>query len=588
MPFLLLLTPGWPLLLGLMLLIVRSRGLAGPSFSWLWLTAPLPGLFLAVLASGDPADASLSLPWLFLGSLWWVDEVRQVFLLMTSLLWLLAGVYARGYLAPKAASDELSLARLRGFEYLWLLTLAGNLLLLIAEDIPSFYAGFALMTFSGYGLVIHFRSPEALQAGRSYLYLALLGEGFMLAGLLGVAAQAAEPLMSQVPLVLEPDNTSALPLMLCLLLGFGVKAGLPFLHVWLPVAHPVAPTPASAVLSGAMIKAGLLGWWLTLPLGSSSWPELGQLLMVTGLIAALGAAVIGSLQLQAKAVLAYSSISQMGMMTSLLGAGLSDLTLWPLLTPALLLFVAHHGLNKGSLFLAVGIAEKLKTRWFPLLWLALLLPPLALVGWLGSGTLTKTLMKTSLYDEGWQQLAFWLTLAALGTALLMARYLWLLAKMQLSLQSVQAPPLTMLASWLALIPLGLLVPWWLPLPEAGLLSWPEAQGWWDLFWPVVAALSLALVAWALTRSSASWQEYAPPSGDLLVIYQRLGLVLLAGFARCAGGLEKSLGLGLAWIGRLKSLEPRLVRISHLEIAWRREAALIFSFLLVVLAGLLLL
>lgn len=587
MSVLVLLTPGWPLLLLVLLVALRFFGLPRASFGWLWLTAPLPGLLLAVMATGDPADAYLSLPWLLLGSLWWVDEVRQVFLLTTSLLWLLAGIYARGYLGAKAGTDELQLARLRGFEYLWLLTLAGNLLLLIAEDIPSFYAGFAMMTFSGYGLVIHFRSPEALRAGRSYLYLAVLGEGFMLAGLLGTAAQAAEPLMSQIPLILEPDNTSALPLMICLLLGFGVKAGLPLLHVWLPVAHPVAPTPASAVLSGAMIKAGLLGWWLTLPLGSSSWPEVGQVLMLAGLVGALGAAIIGSLQHQAKAVLAYSSISQMGMMTSLVGAGLSDFTLWPLLVPALLLFVAHHGLNKGSLFLAVGIAEKLKTSWAPLLWIALLLPPLALVGWLGSGTLTKTLMKSSLYSEGWQQLAFWLTLAALGTSLLMARYLWLLSKMQQKLQEKQSPGLCMLGSWLLLIPLGLLVPWWLPLPETGLLVWPDQQGWLDLAWPVLAAFTLALAAWALTRKSTAWQKYAPPSGDLLVVYRLVGQGLLAAFSRLATWLENCLLAGVVLLERLKNLEPLLLRISRQEAAWRREAALIFSFLLVLLAGLLL-
>jgi len=588
MSVLLLLTPAWPLLLLVLLVSVRFARVPVASFGWLWLTAPLPGLLLAALATGDPADASLSLPWFLLGSLWWLDEVRQTFLLVTSLLWLLAGFYARGYLAAKAGADALQLARLRSFEYLWLLTLAGNLLLLIAEDIPSFYTGFAMMTFSGYGLVIHFRSPEALRAGRSYLYLAVLGEGFMLAGLLGAGAQAAEPLMSQIPLILEPDNTSALPIMICLLLGFGVKAGLPLLHVWLPVAHPVAPTPASAVLSGAMIKAGLLGWWLTLPLGSSSWPEVGQVLIWVGLVSALGAAVLGSLQLQAKAVLAYSSISQMGMMTSLVGLGLSDFALWPLLVPVLLLFVAHHGLNKGSLFLAVGIAEKLKTPWAPLLWVVFLLPALALVGWLGSGTLTKTLMKSSLYSEGWQQLAFWLTLAALGTSLLMLRYLWLLQKMQHKLEEEQTPSLWMLVSWLLLVPLGLLVPWWLPFPETVVLTWPDQQGWIDLAWPGVAALLVGLVAWALTRKSAAWQNYAPPAGDLLAVYTWLGQKLLAAVALLIHGLEALQQTLLTMFAQLKNLEPWLLRISQQEVAWRREAALIFSFLLVLLSGLLLL
>ncbi|MDR9467481.1 complex I subunit 5 family protein [Marinospirillum sp.] len=588
MPVLLFLTPTWPLLLLALLVALRSAGASRTVFGWLWLTAPLPGLLLAALATGDPADTSLEMPWLLLGSLWWVDEVRQVFLLTTSLLWLFAGIYARGYLGARADSDRLQLARLRSFEYLWLLTLAGNLLLLIAEDIPSFYTGFVVMSFSAYGLVIHFRSPEALRAGRSYLYLAVLGEGFMLAGFLGTAAQVPEPMMSQIPLILEPDNVSALPLMICLLLGFGVKAGLPLLHVWLPVAHSVAPTPASAVLSGAMIKAGLLGWWLTLPLGSSNWPQVGQVLIVAGLVAVLGAALLGSLQSRAKAVLAYSSISQMGMMTSLLGVGLNDLTLWPLLVPALLLFVAHHGLNKGSLFLAVGIAEKLKTRWAPLLWIALLLSPLALVGWLGSGTLTKTLMKSSLYSEGWSQLVFWLTLGLLGTTLLMVRYLWLLQQMQQQLAEKQTPSPWMLASWLLLLPLALLVPWWLPLPESTPLAWPDQKGWIGLAWPVMVAFVLAVMAWALTRKSSRWQNYAPPAGDLLIVYQQAGRSLVAAFERGVGWLQKFSQAGQKLFIGLRKLEPWLLRISQQEIAWRREAALLFSFLLVLLSGLLLL
>jgi len=91
------------------------------------------------------------------------------------------------------------------------------------------------------------------------------------------------------------------------------------LHFWLPLAHPVAPTPASAVLSGAMIKAGLLGWLLTLPLSETALPQWGTLMIMVGALASIGAALIGVCQHQAKAVLAYSSISQMGLITIMVG-----------------------------------------------------------------------------------------------------------------------------------------------------------------------------------------------------------------------------------------------------------------------------
>ena len=64
-------------------------------------------------------------------------------------------------------------------------------------------------------------------------------------------------------------------LLFLLVIGFGIKLGVVPLHFWLPLAHPVAPTPASAVLSGAMIKAGLLGWMRFLPLGEVAMPKWG-------------------------------------------------------------------------------------------------------------------------------------------------------------------------------------------------------------------------------------------------------------------------------------------------------------------------
>ncbi|SFX59820.1 complex I subunit 5 family protein [Marinospirillum alkaliphilum] len=589
---LLLLTPLWPLLLALPLVLrlLQSEPAASQqAFNALWLSAPLPALLLALyLGSGlfeTAANSSqqLLLPGLLLGGHWLVDEVRLVFLLMTSLLWLLAGIYARGYMQGKPAA-------LNAFALLWLLTQSGNLLLILAEDVASFYLGFALMTFAGYGLVIHQRTSEALQAGRIYLVLAVLGEALMLAGLLGTTARSATPTMSQLAITLaEPD--APLWLLTCLLLGFGVKAGLPFLHVWLPLAHPVAPTPASAVLSGAMIKAGLLGWWLVLPLGLTSLPQTGHLLTTAGLLAALAAALIGIMQSRAKSVLAYSSISQMGMITALLGAGLADQHLWPLLVPALLLFVAHHGLNKGSLFLAVGISQHPGRLPLPLLVLLLLLPALALTGLLGSGLMTKWEAKSGLYQLEYTGLINWLTLAAAGTTLLMARYLWLLwqeYKTASQPDQHQSNP-WMLTGWLILLPLGLLVPWWLPLPDQAQLLWPDPQNFLQLALPVMLGSLLALAGgWLIGRFSKDWQSRAIPGGDLVWIYlslqqplQHLGQKLLSALQQAQQQvLQLAHSLSLIW--------PLLLRLTDRESLLRREAALTFALLLVVLAGLLLL
>jgi len=129
----------------------------------------------------------------------------------------------------------------------------------------SFYLFFTLMSLASYGLVVHTRSERACYAGKCYLIFVILGEAALFAALLLVAStcstlsfEAARPLLAQS----EWLDT----ILLLAWIGFGIKVGTIGLHVWLPLAHPVAPPPASAVLFGIMLKAGLLGWPRLLPL----------------------------------------------------------------------------------------------------------------------------------------------------------------------------------------------------------------------------------------------------------------------------------------------------------------------------------
>jgi formate hydrogenlyase subunit 3/multisubunit Na+/H+ antiporter MnhD subunit len=107
-----------------------------------------------------------------------------------------------------------------------------------------------------------------------------------------------------------------------LILGFGLKAGLVPLHVWLPLAHPAAPMPASAVLSGAIVKAGIIGLIRFLPFGESL-PGWGEVLAAMGLFTAFYGVAIGITQANPKTVLAYSSVSQMGVTVAVLGLALA-------------------------------------------------------------------------------------------------------------------------------------------------------------------------------------------------------------------------------------------------------------------------
>ena len=471
-----------PLLVAGLLWFPLSRALGLGLAPW----APLPALLLALIA---PVSLQFDLPWLLLGARLGLDETGRVFLLFTALIWLAAGWFARGWLAH----DE----RRHAFAGFFLLAQAGNLGACLAFDAVSFYGFFALMSFAAYGLVVHDRSPAARHAGRVYLVLALAGEMLILTGLLLVA-----------------DATHMSFAVACLILGFGVKTGLPLLHVSLPLAYAATPAPGAAVLAGAMIKAGLLGWLRFLPLGETALPDAGTGMLLAGLLAIFFGSVIGLTQRQPGALLAYSSISQMGYLAVAVGAGLLAPGLWPLLLPAVILYTVHHALAKSTLFLGLGVLQRRGAT--PGVLLGMALPALALAGApLTSGMLAKNGLKLVLQalPAPWADLLPpLLTVDALGTALLMLRLLWLLQR-----QSAQPDASSR----------GLMAPWLLTLlGVTGLAAWlTPAAGWQTALttpamlaasWPLLAALALALAA-----LHSRLRAPAVPAGDLLQPLERL-------------------------------------------------------------------
>jgi hydrogenase-4 component B len=554
----------WPLLLMLrnpLWLVMEQGALQRPGprpmllDAW-WVTAPVPALLLTLW----PGEVQLHMQGWLLGAQWQLDDSRRPWLLFSAMLWALAGLYARGYLVTEQQAAESgdgdAFRRLLGFAMLWPLTLVGNLLLILAEDIPSFYLGFALMTFAAYGLVVHAGNRDAHLGGRAYLIMAVLGEGMILGGLLWAAGTVQVLTLTELRAGLATAEQGAWMAAL-LWLGFGVKAGVIGLHVWLPLAHPVAPTPASAVLSGVMIKAGLIGWLNTLPLGADGLETLGAVVIVMGLAAALGAAGYGVSQRHPKAVLAYSSVSQMGMITALVGAGMAAPVLWPALLVAVTLFAVHHGLTKGALFLGVGISEHPPRLPAWLLWVLLALPALSLAGAMTSGLATKWAFKELLYEGGHAMLVTWLSMAAVGTTLLMFRALW----RQWQERGVYSIPMAscMPLAWLACVVAAVSVPLWIPLAGEH-PNWPPLDEWPGLLWPASLGLVLAgLVALVTLRANRSWQfarRLMP--GDLWWGYLRL--------VRQALGWLHGLGLALErrgsrWRSRLLEWESRATALA---------------------------
>ena len=546
---LLILVPVFPMLLALGLM----TGLLQRVALRLAPLAALPALFISLVLM---PEITLKLPWLLLGAQMGFDDTARVFLFFCALLWLVAGIYTVGYL-PEPAS--------RSRFFIWfLLAMSGNIGLILAQDLALFYTFFALMSFASYGLVVSERTKDALRAGRIYIILVVVGEVLLFAAFALAAQTTGSIEFDNVRLAVAKSESPDWIIGLTLL-GFGIKAGVIGLHVWLPLAHPVAPTPASAVLSGAMIAAGLLGWLRVLPLGETVLPEWGGVMITAGAVAAFYAALVGLLQSNPKTVLAYSSVSTMGVMTIGVGLGLVSEDGWPFLLSAILIYALHHGLAKGALFLGVDMAATtpVSKGHRRLLMAGLLLPALALAGApLTSGMIAKHLLKVHVSSvmspwSDWLQIL--LPWSAVATSLLMGRFLylvWTRYKLASSTTSgVVSKPGTMWSAWIVLLTAVVLSLWLIPFLELKLSLSMKMMI--SAIWPVALGAGLAVIVWFVTREGRVHVllRHLPrvPPGDFLIFIENwLWPVLKSGLAYALVVLTKGRSLLLTvwnrWYG----------------------------------------
>ncbi len=472
-----LLIPLGPLAALLAVLIGRDRVMP-----WLWL-ACLPALVAAVV----PPQA-LDLSWLWPGAMWHADDlVTRGILGFTALLWAAASIYG-------ITTQQEHPRRLR-FWVFWLLTLCGNLLLIVAQDGASYYVGFTLMSLSAYALVVHQGGPKPRQAGRVYLQLAILGELLIYAALMMRIHEAGNVLTFAQWQAIPVDGLT----LGLLLVGFGLKAGFWPLHVWLPLAHPAAPAAASAVLSGAMIKAGILGIWRFLPEADPLLQSVSGWVVALGLFSAFYGVLVGLAQTQAKSALAYSTVSQVGYLLAILALAWhapEHATLW---ATVLVLYVVHHGFAKGALFLGAGLGKAHRLRFWH--WVLLFIPALALAGLpLTTGSAVKTLLKDAFELTDFAAWLPILTLGSMATALLVLRALWLVFKAQPEADKAPAPPPTLLYSWAGLCLMPLLVPLVWPTMRAAWIDSLTMYASWALLWPLLIAVAFALVSgWVISR-----------------------------------------------------------------------------------------
>jgi formate hydrogenlyase subunit 3/multisubunit Na+/H+ antiporter MnhD subunit len=488
---------------------MRSRIL-----SLLWL-APLPALAAAVLAAGQPP---LMLPGL--GATLALDVPGAILLGVAAVLWIAAGIYAATYLRADPNAGR--------FATWWLLALSGNVGVFMAADIASFYLFFAMGSLSAYGLITHDGSAREVRAGAVYVAFALLGEACVLMGLVLLAAAAPDnSLLIRDAVAALPSSPWRDPALALLIAGFGLKLGLVPLHMWMPLTYTASPIPAAAVLSGAAVKAGVIGFIRFMPFDAAmtGW---GEALAAVGLFSAFYGVAIGLTQANPKTVLAYSSVSQMGLIAAVIGMGLAGGDSNTALAAGFI--AAHHVLVKGALFLAIGVAAATGAS---RLWLVLAPAAVIALGLAGlpltGGALAKAASKAPLGDGVAGDLA---ALAAAGTALLMLHFLKCLAAVARPTNDTPPPPgLTL--PWLGIAPAAVAIPWAL-FPSAmpgGFAEVISIAGLWAALWPIVIGALLAIWLWRRPQTLPQI-----PEGDFG------GLVLNRGLraaTACGAAFERS-------------------------------------------------
>lgn len=313
-------------------------------------------LFLQALFSGFP-EISVEIPYVCgMGLHFTLDGFRGVYGAIASFMWFMSTLFSKEYFAHYHNRNRYCL--------FLLLTLGATEGVFFSADFYTTFIFFEMMSFTSYMWVAHDERKESLRAAATYLAVAVIGGLVMLMGIFLlydvtgtlffndlIQAYSAYGLSAS----LSTSHKQLWIAGLCMLFGFGAKAGAFPLHIWLPKAHPVAPAPASALLSGILTKAGIYGILILtfyLFLGDAAW---GNLILTLGVITMALGAVLALFSIDLKRTLACSSVSQIGFI--LVGVGMAGLLGEENLSAVRgsMLHMVNHSLIKLTLFMAAGV-----------------------------------------------------------------------------------------------------------------------------------------------------------------------------------------------------------------------------------------
>ena len=306
---------------------------------------------LVFYASGHEARLALD-GVLGLGLTFELSGFGLIFAFMTSYMWLMTTLFAQDYLSRSHARSR--------YDFFLLVTLGATAGVFLSGDLYTTFVCFEIMSMASYVCVVHEETAGAMRAGGVYLAVATIGGLvtlmgiFLLYHLTGTLAfdgllPVCQTLFAESPVWFYIAGG-------CILFGFGAKAGMYPLHIWLPMAHPVAPAPASALLSGIITKTGIFGVVVIstrIFLNDGYW---GFVILAFGVVTAFMGGLLAVFSVDFKRTLACSSMSQLGFiligigMLNLLGTGENALAV-----RGTILHMLNHSNLKLVLFMAAGV-----------------------------------------------------------------------------------------------------------------------------------------------------------------------------------------------------------------------------------------
>jgi len=453
--------------------------------------ALLPAVLLLTL----PAVFSIEVPWLLLGTGLGIDGPDRLLLVMSVVLW------ASATSLIQAPTDQAADSRLTT---LLLLTMAGNLGVILATDLVGFFTFSALMGYGFYGLLVDGGDETARRAGRVYLGFLVLADLLLFEALLIAAATTGDLNFEAVHQSIGQSPASGLYLSI-VLAGFALKAGIWPLHFWLPLAFRSARPAIALLLGGLPVAIALLGMLRWLPSGVPALSDPGAGIQWLALGAATYATIAGLMQAHPRSLLAYAAIVVTSLFVVMLGSSPVQETVF--------LFILYLGFTLAALVSGSALPNKVDRRLVP----GLLLP----VGHAAEALLLALLpvmilfqgaaAENPLFADSWVATLWpWWTLC---TTLLALRWFYLQSRRQQEV--VSSPSLATGIVWSILLvaayTTGLLAAASTDNPMGVLV---------DALWPITIGMLLGGSAWWMAAKNRLPAMPVIPPGDLWSILER--------------------------------------------------------------------